>query len=733
MPFRATPAVPRGEAALTRTDPVVGAIASFVLSAALDRPATRAGDGPPAAAASSGPSSVQTRTTLLLVRYRYQMVLPGRHGDVPLIAEDARVLGFEGDPGQARWLDDAAASELLGARPDENDRAGARRSALSILADRARASTQAAPEVNRRGAGSRPSSARPTGGSAAPPSEAVRGLRVTVAGRRRHPRLYVYLPYTPTRMREAGPAMPVGTTADAAAGQGASTIAFQAIRPVGGLLPMDMLRRIAAGGMSPPSRPADYHLVGVAHLGRGRRRAPLGLPQGRLAGAARALGEDGGGPRPASPSRTGCCRCFDEHGFGRVQPLHDGIRTDDDGTAFPVSHAWQHLPIHLVAWGTDAGQAAAHLAACRRSRCCSRRSTGPQAHLWGIVSNGRLLRILRDSAALSGVSYLEIDLEAMFDGELFDEFVTLYRLLHASRYEIEDGAAAVDVPDREVAHRGHRRAAPASWTCMRDGVEAALVALGTGLPSAPRQRRLPRRRRPGAGQAGPAAARVPAAVLVRRRGARRPARQDVDQKARDRYTEVLLRPPPARPVAARSGGAHGDLWQAVRRPATASATRTAGPQLGLPGLGGIYDDTDTDLIAPRRPASCSNEYLLAAVRSLSRFYDTATKRYRRVDYLHLGSEELGSIYESLLELVPKWGGRPAVPVPGDRRASEQEEGRRQRAEEDRLLLHPDLAHRLPAGLRRWTRSSTRRPSAPRSPQTAAGTDDLAEAIAEALL
>jgi len=91
----------------------------FVLSAALDRhapaqyrPARRCGV--------IQTSSVQTRTTLLLVRYRYQMVLPGRHGDVPLIAEDARVLGFEGTPAEARWLDDATAMELLGARPDEN-------------------------------------------------------------------------------------------------------------------------------------------------------------------------------------------------------------------------------------------------------------------------------------------------------------------------------------------------------------------------------------------------------------------------------------------------------------------------------------------------------------------------------------------------------------------------------------------------------------------------------------
>ena len=37
-------------------------------------------------------SAVTTRTTLLLVRYRYQLSLPGRYGNAVLIAEDARVL-----------------------------------------------------------------------------------------------------------------------------------------------------------------------------------------------------------------------------------------------------------------------------------------------------------------------------------------------------------------------------------------------------------------------------------------------------------------------------------------------------------------------------------------------------------------------------------------------------------------------------------------------------------------
>ncbi len=120
LPFRTTPAVPRGEAALTRTDPVVRTVANFVLSAALDRQAPAA-HRPARRCGVIRTPSVAKRTVVLLVRYRFQLILPGRYGEVPLIAEDARVLGFTGGPSAVSgWLPDAEAAALLDAKPDEN-------------------------------------------------------------------------------------------------------------------------------------------------------------------------------------------------------------------------------------------------------------------------------------------------------------------------------------------------------------------------------------------------------------------------------------------------------------------------------------------------------------------------------------------------------------------------------------------------------------------------------------
>ncbi|GGU87521.1 ATP-dependent helicase HepA [Streptomyces filipinensis] len=118
IPFRTTAAIARGEAALVRTDPAVGALASYVLDSALDartpgpRPARRCGV--------VTTDAVATRTTLLLVRYRFHLTLPSRTGERQLVAEDARLLAFEGMPSRARWLDDDAATALLAARATAN-------------------------------------------------------------------------------------------------------------------------------------------------------------------------------------------------------------------------------------------------------------------------------------------------------------------------------------------------------------------------------------------------------------------------------------------------------------------------------------------------------------------------------------------------------------------------------------------------------------------------------------
>lgn len=111
--------VGRGEAVLHRTDPAVAALASYVLEAALD-PGLPAQYRPARRCAVVRTRGVTSRTTLLLLRYRFHLTLPGRTGERRAVAEEAKVLAFEGSPQSARWLDATATEALLDVRATAN-------------------------------------------------------------------------------------------------------------------------------------------------------------------------------------------------------------------------------------------------------------------------------------------------------------------------------------------------------------------------------------------------------------------------------------------------------------------------------------------------------------------------------------------------------------------------------------------------------------------------------------
>ena len=261
---------------------------------------------------------------------------------------------------------------------------------------------------------------------------------------------------------------------------------FTSIHVVGGLLPADMLVRIADGKDISGSRPADYHVVGARSVQDDAERHWDYL-KGAWRALRAALGDDGHDPAGLA-TENWLLPLFEEHGFGRLQRLPDGIHADDRTRAFPVPHRWEHVPVHLADWDADLDRrpAGGGLPPQSMLQECLNRSP---AHLWGILANGRHLRILRDSTSLAGSSYIDIDLEAMFDGELFAEFVVLYRLLHVSRYEIPDGAA----PSACRMERWRAEAIDAGipfLNRLRDGVQDAIAHLGTGFLRHPDNGRL---------------------------------------------------------------------------------------------------------------------------------------------------------------------------------------------------------------------------------------------------
>ncbi|MEV5850287.1 DNA methyltransferase [Streptomyces sp. NPDC051985] len=432
---------------------------------------------------------------------------------------------------------------------------------------------------------------------------------------------------------------------------------FTAVHTVGGLLPADMLVRISEGKDVPGSKPADYGLPSSRSVRDEAERSweylkPLWrelrkrLPEDRDTGV------------PASDP-TGLAEndwltpLWRELGFGRLTHIGAaGITADSDAEKkFPVSHRWHHALIHQTAWNSELdkrpGGAGTVPPQSMLQECLNR----TEAHLWGVLTNGRQVRLLRDSSALATASYVEFDLEAIFDGELFSEFVLLYRLLHASRFEVAEGAAPsscwLEKWRTEAIASGTR-----ALDQLRKGVQEAITALGTGFLRHPENTALREDVRPKALQA--ALLRMVYRLLFVFVAEDRDAllSPSADGIVRERYETYFSSARLRAHARKRRGTAHGDLYEALRIVLAALGDEKGRPELGLPGLGGLFNDTEAD--APLRDLKLSNEALLTAVRHLSQVRDGSSGRWRAVDYRHLDAEELGSVYESLLELEPKY-------------------------------------------------------------------------------
>jgi hypothetical protein len=88
--------------------------------------------------------------------------------------------------------------------------------------------------------------------------------------------------------------------------------------------------------------------------------------------------------------------------------------------------------------------------------------------LYGLVTNGRLLRLLRDSSRLIKLTYLEFDLDRIFTDGLFADFAVLYRLLHATRMPLSNDAAAESLIER------YHQDSLDSGARIRDGLSKAV-------------------------------------------------------------------------------------------------------------------------------------------------------------------------------------------------------------------------------------------------------------------
>ena len=253
---------------------------------------------------------------------------------------------------------------------------------------------------------------------------------------------------------------------------------FTTVRTEGPILPPGILQRIIEGDsdLKGLSR-EDYHLPDNEKTNESINRS-----WNRLLGAWISLkGQLENIPEndPATtPTRERwLLPLFQELGYGRLQ----GSRAAEiDGRPYPVSHCWKNTPIHLTGFRVSLDRRTSGVAGASRSSPHSlvqEYLNRSREHLWAFVSNGSVLRILRDNLSLTRQAYVEFDLQAMMEGEVYSDFSLLWLLCHQSRVE-------ADKPEEcwlEKWSQSGQEQGTRVLEKLREGVETAIETLGKGF------------------------------------------------------------------------------------------------------------------------------------------------------------------------------------------------------------------------------------------------------------
>jgi len=353
-----------------------------------------------------------------------------------------------------------------------------------------------------------------------------------------------------------------------------------------------------------------------------------------------------------------------------------------DGLTFAISHrageAEDAPPVHIVGARQELGR----LAPTGRPRLAPhslvQEFLNRTEHLWGLVTNGLTLRLLRDSTYVRRQAYVEFDLRQILEEQRFNDFSVLYRLLHRTRLP----RTAADARDclLEQYYQNALEQGGRVRDRLRDGVEECIKRLANGFLAHPdngelRARLASSERRVASGMASserrvasseeeePLAthhsplANSPLAPEEFYRQLLRLVYRflfllvsedrgliSADPLYREHYGIARLR----RLVDRRSAYTeHDDLWCSLRVLWKVLSDEQLARLLGAAPLNGqLFEPCDLDA------CTITNRDLLEAFWHLAYYRESPSQPPRRVNYAALDVEELGSVYESLLDYHP---------------------------------------------------------------------------------
>ena len=268
---------------------------------------------------------------------------------------------------------------------------------------------------------------------------------------------------------------------------------------------------------------------------------------------------------------------------------------------------------------------------------------------WGMAFNGLTLRLLRDSMSLTRPSFLEFNLQEIFANADYAQFMHLWMALHASRAVLKNGNTAWD----EWIKQGEEAGQPAR-EALSSSIMTALEDLGNGFLAEPSNVALRE-----ALANGTLTAKQYTHELLRlmyrflfvfcleeRELLHTCEDTEANQIARQRYSQgYSFHRFREMSCKKRFYSQFTDAWESVC--IVFDGLENGQTLLALPALGGLFKKSQCPHLSE---AKIANKDFFKAMYAMR--WAVIEKVLAPIDYRNMGTEELGSIYESLLELVP---------------------------------------------------------------------------------
>ncbi len=300
-----------------------------------------------------------------------------------------------------------------------------------------------------------------------------------------------------------------------------------------------------------------------------------------------------------------------------------------------------------------------------------RRQKSPQAtmldylnnteHVYGIVTNGQVLRLIRNTGQLVKLTYIEFDIRRMVEEDHYAEFCLLFRLMHTSRFtHCGDDACIMEQWFNRSIESGNRIRAGLS-----DAVQKAMEILGRSVVCGKGAGNEVFRQAVINGEANAQTLnkelihfiyRLLFLFIIEDRNlvyniSAPDTDNDYDQKVRCQdiykkyYAVSRLRGLSELPYLRNER--YCDLWEGLMDSFRLFEDEIFGAPLLIKPLGGVLFATET--LHYLRQCQITNEQLLAAFSCLNEFKDEKQNRVK-INYSSLDVEEFGSVYEGILEM-----------------------------------------------------------------------------------